>query len=108
MGISISEFDALTPQEAALELEEASRRRKSDSENFDLLLRLLDGHLATIEMLLNNAHFKRALKVSDFKMIEDERNAPLPAHVLAIDAKLRAEAQERIRRKRGSNWQASL
>lgn len=94
-----TEYDSLTPAELEIELEEATRRENRENERENRLLKFLDIHFALQHTITHNANFKRSAKVSDYKIIEESKPAFSP-EILAIDAKLRAEAQRRVDEKR--------
>ncbi len=107
MGLSISEFGALTPREIEIELEAAREKAREDAAEEEFRLRLFDAHMATLEMLVHNANFKRALKVSDFKLLRDRKRANVSEEVIAFDARISAEAQAKVREKqkmKGVSW----
>lgn len=85
-----------------IELEQWAKNERAKEKECEFESKLFDAHMATLEMLVHNANFRRPLKVADFKLI-GEQKAVFPASMLAIDAKLRAQAQERIRAKRAQN-----
>ena len=99
LGLSLGEFGALTPREIEIELEIAAEIRRRQEAGEDFRLRLFDAHMAALEMLVHNANYRRPLKTEDFKLLRDTK-PKLSPEVVAFDAKLRAEAQERVRRKR--------
>ena len=99
LGLSLEEFGALTPREIEIELETAAEIRKARDAEENFRLRLFDAHMAALEMLVHNANYRRPLKTEDFKLLQ-ETKPKLSPEVVALDAKLRAEAQERIRKKR--------
>lgn len=99
LGLSLAEFGALTPREIEIELETAAEIRRRQEAGEDFRLRLFDAHMAALEMLVHNANYRRPLKTEDFKLLRDTK-PKLSPEVVAFDAKLRAEAQERLRRKR--------
>lgn len=72
LGLSVSEYNALTPFEIACELE-AQRILGSDNERLFNALKLLDLHLSTIEILLNGFKFPNAKTLADFRLLKDER-----------------------------------
>lgn len=101
MGLSISEFDRLTPAETQAELDEArererERERARQSEK-KFLAELIDEHLATLEMIVYNANYRHTLKLTDFKRIADPKKK-MSAELLAFDARLRAKAQAKFKR----------
>lgn len=107
MGLSVSEFGALTPREIEIELEVAREKAREDAAEEEFKIRLFDAHMATLEMLVHNANFKRALKISDFKFLRDKKRANVSEEVLAFDARIRAEAQAKLREKqkmKGVSW----
>lgn len=99
MGLSVSEFGALTPREIEIEVEVAREKSRAEAAEEEFKVRLFDAHMATLEMLVHNANFKRALKVSDFKLLRDKKRANVSEEVIAFDAKIRAEAQASLREK---------
>ena len=105
--MSVSEFGALTPREIDIELEVFRERERDRAQEEEFKIRLFDAHMATLEMLVHNANFKRALKVSDFKLLRDKKRANVSEETLAFDARLRAEAQAKLREKKkmkGVSW----
>ena len=103
--MSVSEFGALTPRE--IELEVAREKAREDAAEEEFKIRLFDAHMATLEMLVHNANFKRALKVSDFKLLRDRKRANVSEEVIAFDARISAEAQAKVREKqkmKGVSW----
>lgn len=107
MGLSISEFGALTPREIEIELEAVREKAREEASEEEFRLRLFDAHMATLEMLVHNANFKRALKVSDFKLLRDKKRVNVSEETLAFDARIRAEAQAKLREKqkmKGISW----
>lgn len=100
MGLGVSEFGALTPREIDIELEVFRERERDRAQEEEFKIRLFDAHMATLEMLVHNANFKRALKVSDFKLLQDRKRANVSEEVLAFDARIRAEAQAKLREKK--------
>lgn len=99
MGLSVSEFGALTPREIDIELEVARERERERVKDEEFKLRFLDAHLATLEMLIHNANFKRAARVADYRLLKDKSKRNLSEEVLAFDARLRAKAQAKFRKK---------
>ena len=102
LGLSISEYNALTPRELKAELAAAAEIEKRKSAERELKLKLFDTHLATLEMLTYNANFKGGLKISNFEILKKTINDEKPKiseEVLAFDAKLRAKAQAKFRQK---------
>lgn len=98
LGLTLSDFERLTPAEIEIELEYARLRDDAETKERETLLRLIDTHLATMETLFYNAHFRTPAKVADFKLLKDPaRN--ISAGVLALDAKLRARAQAKFNKK---------
>lgn len=105
--MSVSEFGALTPREIEIELEVAREKAREDAAEEEFKIRLFDAHMATLEMLVHNANFKRALKVSDFKLLRDRKRANVSEEVIAFDARISAEAQAKVREKqkmKGVSW----
>ena len=99
MGLSIAEFNALTPSEMNAELEAAAELEKRRLDEREHFMRFLDAHLALAHAIAHNAHFKRRVKVDDYKIMSEKKQA-LTQEQMAIDAKLRAEARARIAQKR--------
>lgn len=99
LGLTLSEFERLTPREIDIELEVSEEIRRRRDGEADFLLRLLDAHMSTLETITYNASYKRPMKVEDFKLLR-EKKKEFPPELVALDAKLRAQAQERIRQKR--------
>ena len=99
LGLSLEEFGALTPREIEIELETAAEIRKARDAEENFRLRLFDAHMAALEMLVHNANYRRPLKTENFRLLRDAK-PKLSPEVAAFDAKLRAEAQERVRFKR--------
>ena len=95
LGLSLSEFERLTPAEIEAETKVAEERRESERGERELLARIIDTHFATVELLLHNANFKHPAKLSDFKLLRDPKRDISP-QLLAFDAKLRAESQARL------------
>jgi hypothetical protein len=94
-----TEYDSLTPAELEIELEEATRREQRENDKENRLLKFLDIHFALQHTITHNANFKRSAKVSDYRIIEESQPTFSP-EILAIDAKLRADAQKRVEQKR--------
>ena len=68
LGLSIAEYEALTPFEVACELKAAEILRKFG----DLRLQILDEHLARLEILANGYQCKGMGKVEDFRLVSRE------------------------------------
>ena len=101
--MSRADFDALTPRELKAELKAADRRDAITRERFDALIKLLDSHFALAHTLVHNANFKRRAKPEDYKLLAEPRAKPTNRQ-LAIDAKLRAQARERIAAQRRAQF----
>ena len=97
MGLSVSEFDRLTPAETQAELDEARERERVKQSEKKFLAELIDEHLATLEMIVYNANYRHTLKLTDFKRIADPKKK-MSAELLAFDARLRAKAQAKFKR----------
>lgn len=78
------------------ELKAAQRREERDRERDENLLKLLDMHFATAHTIAHNAHFRRSAQFDDYRLLSEAKQHFTPQQ-LAIDAKLRADAQARIR-----------
>lgn len=95
LGLTLSDFDRMTPAEIEAELEIACKREDAERAERETLLRLIDTHFATMETLFYNANFRHSAKLADFKLLKDPaRN--ISAGVLAFDAKLRARSQAKF------------
>lgn len=68
LGLSIAEYEALTPFEVACELKAAEILRKFK----DLRFQILDEHLARLEILANGYQFKDLKRVEDFRLTSRE------------------------------------
>jgi hypothetical protein len=89
----------MTPKEIEIEVAEAIKREQRENDREMRLLKLLDNHFAIAHTITHNANFKRSAKMSDYTMLADDKKQ-ISAEAFALDAKLRAEAMERIREKR--------
>lgn len=78
------------------ELKAAQRREERDRERDENLLKLLDMHFATAHTIAHNTHFRRLARFEDYRLLTEAQKHFTPQQ-LAIDAKLRADAQARIR-----------
>ena len=96
LGISISEFESLTPHEIDMELIVAEKIK--EKKFFDFILKLVDSHFATLECIIYNSNYKYPAKIEDFKLLRDKIKKFAPV-IMALDAKLKAAAQERIKKK---------
>lgn len=99
--MSYAEFNALTPRELQAELKAATKRDERENAREDRLLKLLDMHFATAHTIAHNAHFRRSAQFDDYRLLSEAKQHFTPQQ-LAIDAKLRADAQARIRAKRAA------
>ena len=69
---------------------------KQNIYNENLMLDLLDSHLAQIAQLIYNAHYVSPLKYKDFLYLKHDFNeqTSLSKNALAIDAKIQYEASK--------------
>ena len=73
------------------------KKREADEEFF---ARLIDEHFAILSALIHNANFKRRVSPKDYSMIQEKKYAQkLSPEAQALDAKLRAQAQARLKAK---------
>ena len=87
------------------ELKAAQRREERDQERNENLLKLLDMHFATAHTIAHNTHFRRLARFEDYRLLT-EAQKHFTAKQLAIDAKLRADAQARIRARKLKNLES--
>lgn len=87
------------------ELKAAQRREERDQERNENLLKLLDMHFATAHTIAHNTHFRRLARFEDYRLLT-EAQKHFTAQQLAMDAKLRADAQARIRARKLKNLES--
>ena len=98
LGLSLTEFNALTPHEISIELSVARDilQRKLDRE--ELLLQLIDQHMSSLETIIYNSNYKNSSKISDFRLLKDVDEKKVSKEVLAFDAHIRAQVCEKLRK----------
>lgn len=102
MGLSIAEYNALTPLELRAELEACRKIEEAGRTRLDFQNKLFDAHCATIEMLIHNAHYKRSARIVEFKLIE-EKQKTISMEVMNFNVRMLALAQANLRKK-GKLW----
>ena len=73
LGLTKTEYDALTPFEIKCELE-ALKFIEQEKNN---MLEILDEHFARIEILLNGYNFSELNSISDFRIFKPKKNKPV-------------------------------
>lgn len=98
LGLSIAEYNALTPREIEIELKACRELEDIRREETNYLARLIDTHFAVLECLYYNTKCRRPRRVDDFALIRQHKQQ-LSTDLVAFDAQIRARAQERLRKK---------
>ena len=73
LGLTKTEYDALSPFEIKCELE-ALKFIEQEKSN---MLEILDEHFARIEILLNGYNFSELNSISDFRIFKPKNNKPV-------------------------------
>ena len=99
LGLSIAEYNALTPREVEIELKACRELEDIRREETKYLARLIDEHLAYLECLFFNRYGKRAYDVDEFVLTRKKKQQQVSPELVAFNIKIRARAQERLRKK---------